>query len=630
MTTLPAAPTDGHPALGARRHRVRAIVGPPPGAPAGLYLHGAEPGPLVATPVGRRHSIVVPAGAVADLGAYANAFPAAQWRARAGTEVVTLQVRVDAAAVLTVHTSDEHGRVRDGGQHLLAAGEPTGIDVPVADVAGLVWCSLRAGDRPVTVEDAGWAVREEPRPGGLVVGGPTVGRAADVVANLLRIAEAPALLEVVQRIVVVDHAPEPIEGTVRGGAGVLGDRLRVVRQANLGGAGGYSRVMHEALATPGADAVLLLDDDIVVDPAALLAAFEFGRRTRGCDLVGLQMLDAARPGVLEAAAEHIVGASFWWAPADPRLPGTDVAAAPLAALPGLHAPAPADFAGWWGALVPLEVVRAIGYALPLFLKWDDAEFALRAADAGFSTVSLQGAAVWHESWRTKDDAVGWPAHLHARNRVIAALLHGPPGSRTGVVVANLALEVKQLLALRRFAVEVRQEGVRAVLVGPEALARPFDPRPLQARAAAAVEQQPVSGAAGLRGSRVVLAPRAAPSGAALAAWTAVLVLRHLVVPVRGGAPVRLAPARAGWWVVPSTDDVVVPTADRRAHVRLTRDRRRFRQLLVASVGLHLRLWLAWPVLRRRYRAAAGPLASPAAWSARFAAAEPAPGSANDG
>ena len=71
------------------------------------------------------------------------------------------------------------------------------------------------------------------------------------------------------------------------------------------------------------------------------------------------------------------------------------------------------------------MIREIGLSLPLFIKWDDAEYGLARQAAGFPTVSLPGAAVWHVSWIDKDDLVGWQAYFHERNRLITTLLHSP-------------------------------------------------------------------------------------------------------------------------------------------------------------------------------------------------------------
>ena len=63
--------------------------------------------------------------------------------------------------------------------------------------------------------------------------------------------------------------------------------------------------------------------------------------------------------------------------------------------------------------------------MPLFIKWDDSEFGLRAKQAGYPTVSFPGAAVWHVPWTDKNDALDWQSYFHQRNRFIAALLHSP-------------------------------------------------------------------------------------------------------------------------------------------------------------------------------------------------------------
>ena len=73
----------------------------------------------------------------------------------------------------------------------------------------------------------------------------------------------------------------------------------------------------------------------------------------------------------------------------------------------------------------MRIVREIGLAIPVFIKWDDAEYALRARAAGYPTVSMPGVAAWHVPWLDKNDAQDWQAYYHLRNRVVTALLHSP-------------------------------------------------------------------------------------------------------------------------------------------------------------------------------------------------------------
>ena len=49
--------------------------------------------------------------------------------------------------------------------------------------------------------------------------------------------------------------------------------------------------------------------------------------------------------------------------------------------PWLHRRVDVDYNGWWMCLIPTAVIKEIGLSLPLFLKWDDAEYGLRAKAA---------------------------------------------------------------------------------------------------------------------------------------------------------------------------------------------------------------------------------------------------------
>ena len=51
-----------------------------------------------------------------------------------------------------------------------------------------------------------------------------------------------------------------------------------------------------------------------------------------------------------------------------------------------HKRVDAEYNAWWSCLIPSEVIAAIGLPLPMFFQWDDIEYGLRAAEAGFPTV----------------------------------------------------------------------------------------------------------------------------------------------------------------------------------------------------------------------------------------------------
>lgn len=614
-------------AVTAEWQRVQDVVGPLTDrrVPAELYVQDAELGAVQTTPTGRRFQPVVPARTRASFGSYFNAFAASYWRASVGTTHVRLHLAVDASAVLTVFRSDEQGRATAVEECVVEGGRSVQIEVPIAACVegGLVWFDLRADRDPVHLLDAGWEVRDPIRHAeGLVLGMPTLGKPGPIAHNLQRIASAPALLRAVRRIVLIDQGDGTLadEPPVSAAMASMPGLVDIVRQPNIGGSGAYSRVMHEAVGTFDAGSVTLLDDDIELEPLSLLKAYEFGLRAVSPTIVGMQMFDTGHPTVLEAAAERIRRTSFWWTPAAPELAGVDVGAHGLRRVPSLHRHLAADYAGWWACQLPVSTIRAAGYAMPFFLKWDDVDYSLRAARIGVPTVSLPGAAVWHDTWRTKDDSRSWPAFFHARNRIIGALLHG---TGCGVLLASFMLDLKQLLAMQHAAVDVRHDGYRAVLAGPQALGpalRSTLPE-LQRRIGQADEQRRHASASvpAAPDARVTsLAPTAAPTGSRLAAWTVVATIKHLLIPTSATPrQTRLSESRGRWWVVAQHDDVFVPTGDGEAYYRHRRDRARFRRALATSLGLHLRMRLRWSALTRSYRAASTELVSPEWWQQHF-------------
>src|SRR5690606_16189372 len=119
--------------------------------------------------------------------------------------------------------------------------------------------------------------------------------------------------------------------------------------------------------------------------------------------------------------------------------------------------------------IPMTVVREIGLGLPLFIKWDDSEYGVRAQEAGFPTVTMPGAAAWHVPWTDKNDALDWQAYFHQRNRFVAALLHSPFQHGGRMVRESLNHQIKHLLAMQYSTVKLRHRALLDVLAGPEHL-----------------------------------------------------------------------------------------------------------------------------------------------------------------
>jgi GT2 family glycosyltransferase len=110
--------------------------------------------------------------------------------------------------------------------------------------------------------------------------------------------------------------------------------------------------------------------------------------------------------------------------------------------------------------------------MPFFLKWDDVEFGLRAKAAGFASVVLPGAVVWHDSWVGKHAESGWQAYFLLRNRIVTALLHD---TRPTVLAAEwMAVSLRHLAQREPAAVAMRWAAFKDVLHGPGWLHRDLE------------------------------------------------------------------------------------------------------------------------------------------------------------
>jgi GT2 family glycosyltransferase len=72
--------------------------------------------------------------------------------------------------------------------------------------------------------------------------------------------------------------------------------------------------------------------------------------------------------------------------------------------------------GWYGCLIPAQVVRAVGGPRADFFWWaEDVEFFIRVRTAGFPVVTSPRAGVWHRLHRAPRDYPAWKLYYEARN-----------------------------------------------------------------------------------------------------------------------------------------------------------------------------------------------------------------------
>ncbi len=384
--------------------------------------------------VNGRASLTVLAGRHASLCTFFNAFPAGYWRRWTRVDAVQFSARVRGRGTIMLFRSSGRGLFEPAGT--IDVNAPTRATTVRAELAmtglmdgGFFWFDAKAGDSDdLTIEDAAWSVPVEARRGSdgtLSIAITTFNRAPYCLNQLKAIAADANVRGRLDTIYCTDQGTdlvrdEPGFATV---AKDLGHQLTYVRQRNMGGSGGFARGMYETVKAGKSDYTLLLDDDAISEPESIMRAVQFADYCTRPTIVGGGMFHLDNRTMLYTLGERYNRASYWTQPAAGLEYNHDFATQPLRDSPKLHRRADSDFNGWWMCLIPTQIMREIGLAQPLFIKFDDVDYGLRAEDHGYHTVCLPGVAVWHQAWHAKDPSRTWEGYYLYRNHWICSLLH---------------------------------------------------------------------------------------------------------------------------------------------------------------------------------------------------------------
>ena len=598
-----------------------------------LYIDEPDTLSSRATVVSRR-AVKVPSHTKISFASYFNAFPASYWKRWTKVEEVVLRLKVRGAGRIDVYRSKPNGdSVHLQGTPVSTTGKGwSRLEFRVAltpfEDGGWIWFDVFTNDSALEIDEAAWTT-DLPLPKQKVVVGTTTIRPADCVVALQTLGEDQQVLDVVEKVVVADQGPQKIRDTegFDEAARRLGDKLQVIEQANLGGSGGFTRVMYEGVYNADAAQVWVLDDDSALEPDGVRRGTAFARAASNPVIVGGHMLNLQARSRLHSMGEVVdLGAAMWRA-APGAVTDYDFAKYPLRKSKKMHRRIHATYNGWWMCLFPREVIENTGLPLPLFIKHDDSEYSLRAGACGYPTVTLPGAAVWHMPWTDKNDATDWTAYFHTRNRLILAALHSPDEVRHNVVKQGLKITLRHLLSMEYSTVAVQLRAVEDFIAGPEGL---FDTlrtalpeirelrkhyEDAQTRQSAREFPQPTADPIMAEG---LLKPPVNP--AIIAARASKALLHNLKEPSREAAdrPQLNIPAEsARWFLLGSLDSATVSTADGSGVAFRRRDPEEFRRLGIRALANYRKLAREWPRLREAYRAALPELTSPESWKQVF-------------
>ncbi|MGY1804698.1 glycosyltransferase [Blastococcus sp. SYSU D00922] len=565
-----------------------------------------------------RASLRLEPHAHASSNTYFGRFPASYWQRWTAVTEVEVVATVHGQGRMSVVASDIEGEPRvvavqdvtDSGKVSLTVKIDRFLD------GGALWVEWETGPERLRVEDMAWTVEppEKLRPVAAVIC--TYNRADDCVNTLTAIAEDPAFLQSADAVYVVDQGTDRVDsrpGFAKVSA-ALGEKLVYITQPNLGGAGGFTRGLFEVTSVAGAEHanVIFMDDDILCEPETIARMNAFANRTVEPAIVGAQMLYLLHPNQLHVGAET----------ADLTNLGAGIAATNALSADDLTEEkqdirVDAGYNGWWSCLIPAEIVSAVGFPLPLFFQWDDIEYGFRSRAAGFATVTLPGAGVWHADfgWKDWDE---WHRYFNIRNALVTSALHSGFEGR-GIAKGLLAQLGRYVLSMQYGLAYTLIKAVEDFSRGPEIFA--------DGGAAAASEirkERADYGETKLHKATEMPGLRAADASIEVAGGPPSLKIPVLAKRILAQAlgrtdrrPVSVAAGDAHWYHVARFETVVVTDASQEGVRIRRRDPEAAKTLLRRGAKAINDLRKNAPALREQYRAALPEVTSREHWGRLF-------------
>lgn len=326
------------------------------------------------------------AGNVLDFCTYFNSFSLKKWRQYTTLQTVTIKLSLDGPFEVTLLTVDR------GGEHILQREQARGayehtlkLSDTDGDLLGFRLKPLSVGARYLSGAYHGTASEWHDKKIG--VGICTFKREEYVRRTMAVLSDFQKEHRWLSVLVVDNGSTLPVQEI---------PSLRVVHNRNYGGSGGFTRAMIEYVEEGRVDYILLMDDDIILEPSAI-------ERTHSLlSCLKSEYRDSFLSGAmlsLEQPTIQYENTAYW---GKIRLHGLgkgfhmdDLHDCVRNELLGSY---PNQYGAWWYCCIPLHRIREIGYPLPVFLKGDDMEYGIRNHRP---IMSMNGIAVWHQAFSTK-------------------------------------------------------------------------------------------------------------------------------------------------------------------------------------------------------------------------------------
>ena len=203
-------------------------------------------------------------------------------------------------------------------------------------------------------------------------------------------------------------------------------KVQLIPNRNLGGSGGFTRGLVEALEENVYSHLLFMDDDIELDSESIYRLFSLYEYAKSDFAVAGSMLDLYKKHILyEAGAlysknpDNVEFEPFSVAPLKHKLDLKEASSLNL-----LLSEEHIDYGAFWFFAFSKQLVEEIKLPMPFFIKIDDIEFGLRITRCSNSKiVAFPSIAVWHEPFYAKH--LIWDTYYYFRNNLITHAIHEP-------------------------------------------------------------------------------------------------------------------------------------------------------------------------------------------------------------
>lgn len=234
-------------------------------------------------------------------------------------------------------------------------------------------------------------------------------------------------------VYVVDNAS--CDGTVEEVKTVFGEKISFLcNETNLGGAGGFDRGLRDAL-VKGYSYVVLLDNDVLLDPYALENMKQYLETHSDVGIVGAKVMIMDKPDMVQDFGARLDFASFrelpeyTWQKDNGELPEINEC----------------DYVPTCAVMARVDTLKETG-TMPVenFIYYDDIELSYKMKRKGWKVVALGNVKVWHKGGFNKVNVNTFPKYYFLRNRMFFFAKYVRE-QETGLFVDRMLSEVFALL-----------------------------------------------------------------------------------------------------------------------------------------------------------------------------------------